>query len=610
MFEQLLEAARKLDDASLLVATPELLLEGMHMDNSPPTHFTLSLIMLTQHITAVPDNVTFKDIVGLATEARDGADTTAVLSAVYAALKSIKLPTPSDSAGVPSCDVLGDIAVQVGQMMEPVCAGASYDEDSTDYASLSHNGLLGLHILARLVAFRPEALCSSLLLPTNALISIIAFTHRDDPWTADSSPEFAWFFLSDYFSRPIREGRDGGGGTGNKSSTTTLQTELARFILEAVFPDFLRPLFAKSRPATVTASGRPAFFPTPPSRYGQGDGFESSGNITASKPWKYDKQYAVTVFGWAVENSDSDLLQAHWNSYTPILLTLLDEPQPTALKLRALSIFQTFWRLCPEGLLLRVGLVDVFEQAVFPTVMSLPSLTPEAESLALLEVAYPALFDMAGLEASELKAAGDNDDEKKEDTRSDSSVGEEAGRTVTPRGGGFTEAQRKLLDKIVREGIMAGYHHAKEHVRLADFFCKALCRLLDGMGILSVKYLKDIIPMISEILVDPFGTKHPPTLLHVTQLLQVVLLTCWPRIPHYCNEIIRSMMLAWLNIEDDDDFPSDTPTKAELKQELTRTVEMLSAVAVAAKLDMSDRVGPLVAKEPKLRPLFVSCEAK
>lgn len=116
--------------------------------------------------------------------------------------------------------------------------------------------------------------------------------------------------------------------------------------------------------------------------------------------------------------------------------------------------------------------------------------------------------------------------------------------------------------------------------------------------------------MISEILVDPFGTKHPPTLLSATLLLQSVLQTCWPRVPHYCNEIIKIAMLAWLNIQDDDSFPPSKTTKAELQQQLTRTVEMLSAVTVAAKLDISDRVRPLVEKDPQLRPLFISCEPK
>lgn len=111
--------------------------------------------------------------------------------------------------------------------------------------------------------------------------------------------------------------------------------------------------------------------------------------------------------------------------------------------------------------------------------------------------------------------------------------------------------------------------------------------------------------MISEILADPFGTKYPPALLSAMLLLQAVLQACWPRVPHYCNEIIKTVMLSWLNIENEDALPS----REKLKQQLIKTAEMLSVIMGAAKLDISDRVRPLVTKEPQLGPLFISCSA-
>ncbi|KAI1750911.1 hypothetical protein F4782DRAFT_548303 [Xylaria castorea] len=588
MFEQLLKAARGLDDASLLPDAPELLLQ------------------------AVPDELSLDHIRSLITEPYDGSDTTAFLWAVYGALKSTKLGLKHDDDGKYKL-IIEEIAIQIGQLMEPVCSGAAFNEDLTDYSLLSRNGLLGLYILNLLIALVPRG---SLVLPSRTLLSVIAFTNRDDPWASSPGVELAQSLLSDYFHnvpppqnvKPerfsnLRSIRDA--GADRKPSETVPKTERARFITEDVLTDFLRPLFARSRPATVTLSGRPAAFPEPSPRYGQGEGFGGGQEIINAKPWKYARQYAVTVFEWTVGNTDTDLLQQHWPLYTPILLTLLDESQPTSLKLRSLSIFRNFWKRCPAGLLSRTGLADVFEQAVFPTVLSLPSLTPEAESRALLGAAYPALFDMAGIEDSSVVGTENRDGRVSGECTNDQTVGDE--RDFRSRG--FSEAQRKLLDKIVREGIMTGYHHAKEHIQLVDLFCQTLCHLVDGMGILTVKYLKDIIPMISEILVDPFGTQCPPTLLSAIYLLQAVLRTCWPRIPHYCNEIIKITMLAWLNIEDDDSFSTKEPIKIELKQQLTKSVEALSAITGAAKVDMSDRVRPLVAKDPQLRCLFTSCEA-
>ncbi|KAI0553635.1 hypothetical protein F4679DRAFT_429842 [Xylaria curta] len=588
MFEQLLKAARDIDDAGLLPDAPQLLLQ------------------------AVPDELSLNDIRRLAAEPHHGSDTTTLLWAVYAALKSKKLRMQHDDDGEYKV-AIEEIALKISQVMEPVCAGAAFDEDLTDYQLLSRNGLLSLHILSLLVALAPRG---SLVLPSRTLLSVIAFTNRDDPWTSSSGAKLARSLLSDYFQHAsppqavnpasfsnLRSIRDA--ETERKPSETGPKTERARFITEDVLTDFLRPLFAKSRPATVTVSGRPAAFPEPPPRYGQGEGFEGGENIINAKPWKYRRQYAVTVFEWAVGNTDTDLLQQNWPLYTPILLTLLDESQPTSLKLRSLSIFRGFWKRCPDGLLSRTGLADVFEQAVFPTVLSLPSLTPEAESRALLGAAYPALFDMAGIE---YPSSADNEN-KDEDVSSRGTNDQTASDERGLRSKGFSETQRKLLDKIVRKGIMTGYHHAKEHIQLVKFFCQTLCRLVDGMGILSVKYLKDIIPMISEILVDPFGTQYPPALLSAIYLLQAVLRTCWPRVPHYCNEIIKITMLAWLNIDEDDSLSTKEPTKTELKRQLSKTVEILSAITTAAKLDMSDRVRPLVAKDPQLRHLFTSCEA-
>ena len=308
----------------------------------------------------------------------------------------------------------------------------------------------------------------SLILPTRTLLSIIAFTNQDDPWTSPSSAELAQSVLIKYFKNhspppnpqhspspfPFTPQRTQ--DTKENRKPPSPKSEKARFITEEILTNFLRPIFAKSRPANITSSGRPAAFPEAPSRYTQGDGFGTN-DITAQKPWKYAERYAVTLFEWSVSQSDAALLQEHWPLYTPVLLTLLDEPQPTSLKLRALSIFRRFWRVCPDGLLSRTGLAEVFEQAVFPTVLNLPSLTPEAESCDLLAAAYPALLDMAGLENP--------------DNRTDAAEGGGADVGFS-ESTGFSEAQRKL------------------HVRLVNLLCQTLCRLVSGMGILSVKYLK------------------------------------------------------------------------------------------------------------------------
>ncbi|KAK8060605.1 hypothetical protein PG996_010535, partial [Apiospora saccharicola] len=467
------------------------------------------------------------------------------------------------------------------------------DSASAAQTHFLFKGELGLNILRTLSNRNPFTLTSS------ALLSMVAYTNPQDPWTSDASADIARSLLQSQFSQEA---------TGKPVSK-------AEFITDTLLTLHLRPLFSKSRPATINASGRKAAFVE-----------EMTSTMLedrANKLWKYAHVYAVTVFEWAVTNAAVTtttaskqttttgdnvavpLLAKTWHLFTPVLLTLLDESE-TALKIRTLAIFGAFWSGCPPGLMEQVGLASVFEDAAFPAVHFLPNITPEDESRRILSAAYPALFQLAGI------------------TASSQSEEESTGTTV------LTTAQRKLLDRIIREGILAGYFHAKNHIQLTAVFCEKLSYAVNGMGILSVKYLKyamltrgspfhvqDIFPMISEIMTNPFGTKHTPSLLAAIQLLQAVLRCCWPRISGYQNEIIRMLTVCWLNIADEDDWATSdntAPTKEDLEAQLTKTAAMLSSIIRNNSQDDQDRdqpsivlddlVSPLIKKEPLLAPLF------
>ncbi|CAJ2512162.1 Uu.00g051770.m01.CDS01 [Anthostomella pinea] len=587
MFEDLLKAAKALKKSHSPPEIPEALSRAI------PSEAAL------QHVKSLLES--------------DDADPVARLWATYAIVKNGKLIQPDDAGRDAETAALRDIAVAVGELMAPVCSGTSLDEedDDTDCALLALKGSLGLHILDQLTKAHPSALT----LQAQSLISIVAFTDPTDPWTTPATSHLARAVLEAHFRNPSPSLSPSPTSASNTTRNRTPENQarpteqndaLTRFITEDVLSSFLRGLFAKTpRPATVTASGRKAEF-VQRTRYDHRGG--ETEEAADAKPWKYARRYAVTVFAWAVERADQPLLQKHWHKYTPILLTLLDEPPrahpstPTtpSLRVRALHILRTFWARCPPGLMRDTGLADVLEQAVFPTVLYLPGLTPEDEAVALLGAAYPALFEMAGVVGPPQTQQEDADD------GSDDADG---GGENMQGNREFTDAQRRLLDKIVRQGIMVGYHHAKGHVRLVELFCEKLRCLVNGMGILAIKYLKDFMPMVSEIMTDPFGTKHPPALLSATKLLQAILRACWPRIPHYCNEVIKILMLCWLNIEDEELYPAGSPTPTEVRAELTKTAEMLSATMMAARVDMTERVGTLIEKEPDLRSLFKSAEA-
>ena len=89
----------------------------------------------------------------------------------------------------------------------------------------------------------------------------------------------------------------------------------------------------------------------------------------------------------------------------------------------------------------------------------LPPITNESESVRLLEEAYPALIRLAHV------------------------------RHPENRNGAL---KQKALDLVMRDGIVKGYAQAGEHVKIAESLIKQMDKLVDEMGIDSVKHLKVI----------------------------------------------------------------------------------------------------------------------
>lgn len=150
------------------------------------------------------------------------------------------------------------------------------------------------------------------------------------------------------------------------------------------------------------------------------------------------------------------MIYQNWHLFIPPLLTLLDDGL-TSVRVSGLEITQALLRKTPAKVLKQTGLGEVFEDAIIPTLSYLPSLTPVNESVKLLVPAYEALYLL-----------GDVLFPDKEER----------------------PAKIKLMDRIMRQGILQGIEHCSDNVRIVEVLLVELSKLLPLLGIYAVKHLK------------------------------------------------------------------------------------------------------------------------
>ncbi|KAL2157480.1 hypothetical protein VTH06DRAFT_6031 [Thermothelomyces fergusii] len=476
-------------------------------------------------------------------------------------------------------DAVRELALGVAHVIAPVVAAQRQEEaDETGQRS----ELSGQELLERSEEFSEH--CLGLAGPGVEILSALV-TRPASPVRLHDEVLLTLLAYSGDETRPCRPGAE----TATRAAADRLLQQQfgvpgaptkEHFVTETVLQAFLRPLFSKSKPSTITASGRKA-------EYVDGAAAsraESMPDDTAlTKPWKFTDLRAIPAAGWAVREADAQLVAKHWPLFIPVLLTLVDDIA-TSVRRRGLLILADFLAKMPGRTLHDTGLASLFEDAVFPTLAFLPSLTPERESVELLGPAYLALRRLA---------------EKKQ--------------PAAGKDGVAGSPKNKLLDRMLREGVFLGYFHAKEHVGIVELLCRQTETILNEMGVHAVKHLKDLVPMCSAIMTDPFAPVAPQVLVSAIKALQAVLANCWPRIPGspWQDEIINALALCWLHVLEHDRYPSGE-MRARLERELLTTSKALAAVLRTAEaeggttMELESHTAPLVAKDPRLAPLFSS----
>lgn len=148
------------------------------------------------------------------------------------------------------------------------------------------------------------------------------------------------------------------------------------------------------------------------------------------------------------------LIGKNWPLFTPVLLALV-EATDSKLKAMGLKVLRAFLEKCPANILQETGLGDIFEQSVFPILLSLPRLTPEDESLELLEPAYAAAIGLASAQFPDDR------------TR---------------------HQKKRFLARLLRQGLLAGHYHASEYPDIMETLSRQASTIVQQLGTCTIPY--------------------------------------------------------------------------------------------------------------------------
>ncbi|KAL5336408.1 hypothetical protein BJX70DRAFT_390026 [Aspergillus crustosus] len=386
----------------------------------------------------------------------------------------------------------------------------------------------------------------------DVIIALASYSAKEDAWTTPEAHTTATALLDDFV---------------NDSERSTFWKTV-----EYALRDRIRPLFSRTKNPAITDSGRKNFHPVPLPRFDQSI-FDSE-----TRPWKTDAAYITTVFSWVVkqyQTTDRTYLEAHFPFLIPPILTLIDDDSLPFKRTGCTLLTQLLIpiRESNSDILRRTNLSSVFEDAIRPCFHSLPTITPEEDSMTLLSAAYPALRSL--LQTSyphSLKKPHDN----------------------------FLSATTNTL----RSHLIPSFHHISStttsanststlssfpHPRLSSLLLDQIAITCSDLGIHTTKYLQDIVPLVYSTLSNPFGPAHPPLLLAAVSVARAVVLNAHPRICRWRGEILGVVCTSWVYILEDEE---QSKTKGEKGPELEKLKKELRGLVYLLKYALKNPVTP------------------
>ncbi|KEF55455.1 uncharacterized protein A1O9_08205 [Exophiala aquamarina CBS 119918] len=338
------------------------------------------------------------------------------------------------------------------------------------------------------------------------------------------------------------------------SATSGSDTDSLPATLLDLLTQIVKPLFSNTKHAALTSTGRKNLVSAAPSL---GNRFNHPLTDDELKPWKTPftaplLRYIITSHSSIVPTDRrKQTVGAHFHLLIPPLLNMIDDGSSST-KAAGCQLLRLLCELLisvGSDMLHKTGLGDVFFDALKTNFMLLPTLTPEDESLEVLRQLYPAFL-----------ATVDARYRRSPTTTIAKEVGKpEESNEQIPASKEFTGRQDRLK-LLLRHGVLASLSHlssgqsfsSSTSVPLTTYLVSQIAPIIENMGIDSVRYLREFLPVLRAGLMDPFALVAKDLVAEILLVLDVLLDVCEVRVRElWWPEILRGLVGCWVNCVDE-----------------------------------------------------------
>jgi tRNA nucleotidyltransferase (CCA-adding enzyme) len=288
-------------------------------------------------------------------------------------------------------------------------------------------------------------------------------------------------------------------------------------------------------------------------------------------PWKEPhNEYILGLLSWSIKALDRKAIEQNWHLLVPPILKMIDDmdveykakgcnvltqlflsllygPRPSQSNILNSDSKPTIGssQQAAFAFLNRTGYLQVFASTLWPLLTYIPSLTPESESVVVFRSVHESLRCLALLHTSE-------------------------------------DSRTKILDKLMREGVLAPLSHFPTPSTYPNLACEILgeiSKITPILGIETVKHLPSLIPLLTSIFQDPFILSHKELTLAAVVALQNLMQTSWPRVPAHRGVITLGLCVLRRRCEEEvEGKGDDLRVMRDIQEELNDTAGLLDVV--------------------------------